>query len=124
MIREYLTDRKLIELYATMTGSDFEGNTTDTYLIELMYAMMSTDLVNGDEKVIGNDPMQLLQLSKEVVRIFETDDRTASVWSMANWAKALCLYMKVNSLTYRPIHRMSTVILRKEVSQYLSKEEL
>lgn len=124
MIREYLTDRRLIELYEKMTESDFQGNTTDTYVIELMYAMMCTDLVNGDEKVIGKEPMQLLQLSKEVVRIFETDDRTASVWSMANWVKALCLYMKENSLTCRQVHKMSTFVLRREVSEYLSEEEL
>ena len=124
MIREYLTDRKLIELYGKMTESDFQGNTTDTYVIELMYAMMCTDLVNGDEKVIGKEPMQLLQLSKEVVCIFETDDRTASVWSVANWAKALCLYMKENTLTCRQVHKMSTFLLRREVSEYLSEEEL
>ena len=107
-----------------MTESDFEGNTTDTYLIELMYAFMNVDLVNGDEKVIGKDPRKLLQFARDVVRIFGTEEKTVSSWSMANWAKALCLYMKENTLTCRQIHKMSTFVLRREVSEYLSEEEL
>ena len=106
-----------------MTESDFEGNTTDTYLIELMYAFMNVDLVNGDEKVIGKDPRKLLQFARDVVRIFETEEKTVSSWSMANWTKALCTYMKHDSLSYMDIHRMSTIPLRNEARKYLNTED-
>ena len=123
MLEEFRTDRKLIELYKVMTHSDFEGNTTDTYVIEVLYALMNTDLVNGDEKVIGKDPVRLLHFAKEVVRLFETEQRTASSYSMANWAQALCRFMKDRGLSYEQIHRMSTVVLRKDVREYLNTEE-
>ena len=123
MLEEFRTDRKLLELYRVMTESDFQGNTTDTYVIEVLYALMNTDLVNGDEKVIGKDPVKLLRFAKEVVRLFETEQKTASCFSMANWAQALCRYMKQNKVSYRQIHRMSTVVLRKDVREYLNTEE-
>ena len=123
MLEEFRTDRKLIELYKVMTNSDFAGNTADTYIIEVLYALMNTDLVNGDEKVIGKDPLQLLRFAKEVVRLFETEQKTASCFSMANWAKALCHYMKHDSLSYKDIHRMSTIPLRNEVRNYLNTED-
>ena len=121
-IKELLTDDKLLRLYETLTESDYKGNTHDTYVIELLYALTIVDLVNGSEEVLDFKGKELLKFAKEVIRVFETDDKEVSYYSVRNWTEALFEYMRVNNLSYKTIHKKNTYELREEVRNFLKAD--
>lgn len=122
-MQEFLTDEKFIRLYQTMTQSNYKGDLVDCYLIEWLHATMTLDLVNGSEEFFEFKPKVLKDVSKEVLRIFETEGHTSSMFSVANWCMALIKYMRENNLTYKDIHRKNTYELREDVRKYLNLGE-
>ena len=121
-LKELLTDDKMLKLYETLTESDFKGNTNDTYVIELLYALTIVDLVNGSEEVLDFKGRDLLLFAKEVVRIFETDDNEVSYFSARNWTEGLIEFMRENNYSYKDIHKKNTYELREEVRKYLKTD--
>ena len=121
-LKELLTDDKMLKLYETLTESDFKGNTNDTYVIELLYALTIVDLVNGSEEVLDFKGRDLLLFAKEVVRIFETDDSEVSYFSVRNWTEGLIEFMRDNNYSYKDIHKKNTYELREEVRKYLKTD--
>lgn len=122
-IEEFKTGRKFNALYETMTRSNYKGDLVDCYLIEMLYATMTVDLVNGSEELLDYNPDMLRDFAKEVVRIFNTEDTKSSMFSMANWCMALMKYMRENNLTYSDIHKKNTYELREDVRKYLNLGE-
>ena len=122
-LKELIAEDKILHLYSILTESDFKGNATDTYIVVLLYTIMIVDLVNGTQEVIDTDGKNLIKYAKEVIRLFERDDRTASYMSVRNWTEALFEYMRTNNLTYKDIFKKNTYDLRKEVSKYLKTSD-
>ena len=60
----------------------------------------------------------MLELAKDIIRAFEIYD-SVSNFSVYNWTRAAFEYMKVDNKSYKDIHKMSTIDLRKKLSEYL-----
>ena len=119
MFEERKIKNKTLELYKLLSRSDFKGNYEDAYTIEQLFTMLCLDVlinVKGGHNIKGGD---LLDLAKEVIRLFELDDGDVSNYSVMNWCKALWLYMADTNKKFKQIHSMSTYDLRNEVSNYL-----
>ena len=119
MFEERKIKNKTLELYKLLSRSDFKGNYEDAYTIEQLFTMLCLDVlinVKGGHNIKGGD---LLDLAKEVIRLFELDDGDVSNYSVMNWCKALWLYMVDANKKYKDIHSMNTYDLRNEVSNYL-----
>lgn len=114
-------DRKLMELYITLSHSDLKGNYEDTYTIELMFALMCIDLAANTKLGLELEPKDMSLLARNVVRC--CDDGELSDYSFFNWSMALLTYMKENNLNANKINKMSTINLLNEVSEYLNKGE-
>lgn len=115
-------DKKIIELYTLLSHSDFEGNYEDTYVIEVLFALMCVDL--NSKRIEGLDLKRddILTLAKELVRIVEINEEL-SIYSFYNWSSALCKYMVDKGKSVTNVHKESTYDLRENVSEYLEKEE-
>ena len=121
MFEERKIKNKTLELYKLLSRSDFKGNYEDAYTIEQLFTMLCLDVlinVKGGHNIKGGD---LLDLAKEVIRLFELDDGDVSNYSVMNWCKALWLYMIDANKKYKDIHSMSTYDLRNKVSNYLEQ---
>lgn len=117
-----IRDNKLIELYKLLTGSDFKGSYEDTYIVELLYALMCVDLASDFHNLKFMADV-MYDLAIEIIRIFETDDNKPSSFSIDNWTYALIQYMKNENVDYKAVHKMSTVELRDNVRKYLELED-
>ena len=121
MFEELKVKNKTIELYRLLSRSDFKGNYEDAYTIEQLFTMLCLDVVlnvHGGENVKGKD---LLDLAKEIIRLFEIDENGVSNFSIMNWCKATLSYMNETGKKYKDIHSMNTYQLRTEVEEYLTK---
>ena len=114
-------DEETLDLYRILTESDFKGNYEDTFTVEMMYCILIIDLIVNAENPTELKPMDMYNLAKEVLRIFETEQKECSYYSVRNWTEALLDYMEENKLTYDDIHRADTYSLRKNVSEYLKQ---
>lgn len=113
-------ENKLLDLYEIITGSDFKGKIIDTYVVELLFAILAIDMANDNEQLYNRHEIYIL--AENVIRLFECEDEMPSVYSIHNWANAMFQYMKINKLDYKKIHRMNIIDLRREVSEYIEKE--
>lgn len=116
-----MRDRKLLQLYIALTRSDLKGNYEDTYMIELLFTILVIDLIVNSGEETDMKAKDIVNLAKEIVRIYETEDDKLSYFSIRNWTESLLDYMKAEKKKYKDIHRMNTYDLRKEVSAYLRK---
>ena len=121
MFEERKIKNKTLELYKLLSRSDFKGNYEDAYTIEQLFTMLCLDVlinVKVGHNIKGGD---LLDLAKEVIRLFELDNGEVSNYSVMNWCHALWLYMADTNKKYKDIHSMSTYDLRNKVSNYLEQ---
>ena len=125
MIERFIKIRNnnLLELYSRLTHSDFKGHYEDTYVITLLGAILALDMTCGCNN-ISYTKQEIYDLSIEICRIYETDDHYPSIYSIDNWTRALLDYMDNNNLNYIDIHKTSTVVLRKAVSEYLERSDI
>lgn len=112
-------DRKLLQLYTALTKSDLKGNYEDTYVLEMMFALMCLDLTANVKYRYHFIPSEFTLLARNVVRM--ADDGNLSDYSFMNWSDALLTYMKGNNLLPKHINKMSTDRLKQEVEVYLTK---
>ena len=112
-------DAKLLQLYQALTKSDMKGNYEDTYIIEMLFTVLVIDMIENDGKKTEMKPKNMVNLAKEIVRIYETDHSELSYYSVRNWTESMLDYMKDKNKKYSDIHKMSTYNLRKEVRAYL-----
>lgn len=110
-----------MQLYLALTKSDLKGAYEDTYMVELLFTILVIDLIVNSDKETAMDANDMVNLAKEIVRIYETEDRELSYFSVRNWTESLLEYMEAEHKTYKDIHKASTYDLRKEVSKYLKK---
>ena len=89
-------DKKLLQLYAALTKSDLKGNYEDTYVLEMMFALMCLDLTANAKYRYHFIPSEFTLLARNVVRM--VDDGNLSDYSFMNWSDALLTYMKENNL--------------------------
>ena len=128
MFEEMKIRNKTLDLYRLLTRSDFEGNYEDAYTIEQLFTLLCLDVIvhskSGlDPKLKNMKPKQMLDLAKEIIRMAEREDGGMSNYSVYNWANAALEYMNETGSRYSDIHRMSTYDLKKEIGQYLLKED-
>lgn len=110
-------DRKLMELYTTLSKSDLKGNYEDTYTIELLYSLMCLDLANNAKHRLDLKPSDYSLLARNVVRL--VDDGELDDYSIFNWSNALLEYMVENNLATSKVNKISTDTLKKNVFQYV-----
>ena len=127
MFEEIRIRNKTLELYKLLSRSDFKGNYEDAYTIEQLFTLLCLDvIVNSkrdlDERLKKMKEKHMLELAKEIIRMVETDDGMSN-FSVYNWTSAALKYMTENNKNYNDIHKMSTWDLKKEIGQYLEKEE-
>lgn len=114
-------DSKLVRLYTTLTRSDFKGNYEDTYIIECLFALMCLDVNSHIKTGLDFNPKEMMTLAKELVRICEVDSEL-DIYSFWNWANALLDFMKELNVSVKAVHKMSTIDLRRNVFEYVTKE--
>lgn len=114
-------DKKLLQLYLTLSHSDLQGNYEDTYTIELLYSVMCLDLAANTKMGLKLEPNELTLLARNVVRC--VDDGELSKYSIFNWSMALLTYMKENNLKPKQINKENTFKLIENVEKYLDKGE-
>lgn len=114
-------DKKVLQLYTVLSHSDFKGNYEDTYIIELVFALMCLDLIANSKDGLELNPKEFILLSKELVRIIDIDGEL-DIYSFANWAQAMIKYMKENNVKPNQIHKMNTYDLRKSVEVNLERD--
>ena len=115
-------DMKIVELYTLLSHSDFKGNYEDTYVIEVLFALLCLDLNSRRKTALDFNKKELLTLAKELVRIVEIDGEL-SVYSFYNWSAALCKYIEQDKKSVDSVHKADTYTLRREVSNYLRRNE-
>ena len=115
-------DMKIVELYTLLSHSDFKGNYEDTYVIEVLFALLCLDLNSRRKTALDFNKKELLTLAKELVRIVEIDGEL-SVYSFYNWSAALCKYIEQDKKSVDFVHKADTYTLRREVSNYLRRNE-
>lgn len=120
-ILDNVRDNKLMQLYLALTKSDLQGNYEDTYLIELLFTVLVIDLIVNQGNPTDMKAKDIVNLAKEIVRIFETPDGELSYYSVRNWTESVLEYMADKNKDYKDIHKMNTYDLREEVSAYLKK---
>lgn len=118
MFKRY-KENKIFNLYKLLTNSDFKGNYDDTYSVELLFTLLNIDLiVNGNDEIEMNKE-EMIDLGKEIIRIYESDDNQFSYYSIRNWTEAILEYMYKENKDYSYILKRNTYDLRNEVSRYL-----
>ena len=123
IILDNIRDSKLMQLYAALTKSDLKGHYEDTYMVEILFTVLTLDLIINSDETMQMDERDIMRMAKEIVRIYERDDKELSYFSVRNWTEALFAYMDETKKDYDAIHRMNTYDLRKEVSGYLRKSD-
>lgn len=113
MLLEDYRDRRLLTLYQTLTKSDLRGYYEDTYMVELMFALLCLDLSANIKHHLELSPSEYTLLARELIRI--VDDGELDRYSVYYWADALLTYMKVNNLKPKQIKKMSTFDLKENV---------
>lgn len=123
IILDNIRDTKLMQLYQALTKSDLKGRYEDTFMVELLFTILTIDLIVNSDKPTDMDAKDIIRLGKEIVRIYETEDSELSYFSVRNWAEALLAYMEASGKDYNAIHKMNTYELRNEVREYLKKSD-
>ena len=123
IILDNIRDSKLMQLYAALTKSDLKGHYEDTYMVEILFTVLTLDLIVNSDETMQMDERDIMRMAKEIIRIYERDDKELSYFSVRNWTEALFAYMDETKKDYDAIHRMNTYDLRKEVSRYLKKSD-
>ena len=119
MFEEIKVRNKTLELYKLLSRSDFNGNYEDAYTIEQLFTLLCVDLIsNSKDNSIKLKPKEMLELAKDIIRVFEIEE-SVSNFSVYNWTRAAFEYMKEDNKLYKDIHKMSTIDLRKKLSEYL-----
>ena len=118
MILENVRDKKLMQLYETLTRSDFEGSIQDEYVICLLYTIRCLDSLQKTDRFIKKKDM--MNIAKEIFRIYETSEKDYEDISIMAYTKGLFNYMKSEGLEYKDIHSMNTYDLLNNVKEYLS----
>jgi hypothetical protein len=118
---------KTLELYKLLTRSDLKGNYEDAYTIEQLFTLLCLDVIINskrelDERLKKMKEKKLLELAKEIIRMVETENGMSN-YSVYNWTNATLEYMNRNSRKYEDIHKMSTWDLKKEIGEYLNRDE-
>ena len=120
MFQEHYRDKKLKQLYQTLTRSDFAGDFEDDYVLSVLYAMRCIDCHQSPSFKIPE--RHYVELAKEIIRIYDTSEEAdLDDLSIYAFTRALMAYMKEKDLDYRDIHKMSTIRLLKEVAVYLNR---
>lgn len=120
-IFDYKQEQSVMSLYGLLTHSDFKGNYEDTYVIELLFALLTIDLIVNAEMPGTFNSKEMYELAKESIRVFETEDNCFSYYSVRNWVEAILEYMKENNLKVKDVRKKSTIVLRQDVSKYLKQ---
>lgn len=123
IILDNIRDTKLMQLYQALTKSDLKGRYEDTFMVELLFTILTIDLIVNSDKPTDMDAKDIIRLGKEIVRIYETENSELSYFSVRNWAEALLAYMEESGKNYNAIHKMNTYELRNEVREYLKKSD-
>ena len=120
LFQEHYRDKKLKQLYQTLTRSDFAGDFEDDYVLSVLYAMRCIDCHQSPSFKIPE--RHSVDLAKEIIRIYDTSEEAdLDDLSIYAFTRALMAYMKEKDLDYRDIHKMSTIRLLKEVAVYLNR---
>ncbi len=120
LFQEHYRDKKLKQLYQTLTRSDFAGDFEDDYVLSVLYAMRCIDCHQSPSFKIPE--RHYVDLAKEIIRIYDTSEEAdLDDLSIYAFTRALMTYMKEKDLAYRDIHKMSTIRLLKEVAVYLNR---
>ncbi len=127
MFVEIRIRNKTLELYILLTRSDLKGNYEDAYTIEQLFTLLCLDVIINskrelDERLKKMKEKKLLELAKEIIRMVETENGMSN-YSVYNWTNATLEYMNRNSRKYEDIHKMSTWDLKKEIGEYLNRDE-
>ncbi len=127
MFVEIRIRNKTLELYKLLTRSDLKGNYEDAYTIEQLFTLLCLDVIINskrelDERLKKMKEKKLLELAKEIIRMVETENGMSN-YSVYNWTNATLEYMNRNSRKYEDIHKMSTWDLKKEIGEYLNRDE-
>ena len=119
MFEEIKVRNKTLDLYKLLSRSDFNGSYEDAYTIEQLFTLLCVDLIcNSKDYSTKLKSKEMLELAKDIIRVFEIDDGVSN-FSVYNWTRAAFEYMKVDNKSYKDIHKMSTIDLRKMLSEYL-----
>lgn len=113
MLLEDYRDRRLLTLYQTLTKSDLRGYYEDTYMVELMFALLCLDLSANAKRHLELKPSEYTLLARELIRI--VDDGELDRYSVYYWADALLGYMTESKLKPKDIRKMSTYDLKENV---------
>ena len=109
MIVENIRDKKLLELYTTLTRSDLKGNINDTFVIRMLYTLLYVDALFKDESKENK-----IGLAKEVIRAYDEklyDD--SDYISIETICLGLQAYMDAEHKTYSDINKLNTRELKK-----------
>ena len=121
LFQEHYRDKKLKQLYQTLTRSDFAGDFEDDYVLSVLYAMRCIDCHQSPSFKIPE--RHYVDLAKEIIRVYDTSEEAdLDDLSIYAFTRALMAYMKENDLRYKDIHKMSTLRLLNELSVYFNKE--
>ena len=121
LFQEHYRDKKLKQLYQTLTRSDFAGDFEDDYVLSVLYAMRCIDCHQSPSFKIPE--RHYVDLAKEIIRVYDTSEEAdLDDLSIYAFTRALMTYMKENDLKYKDIHKMSTLRLLNELSVYFNKE--
>lgn len=121
IFKEKRADEKILELYQILTKSDFKGYYEDTFVVEMLFTVLTLDLIINSKTPTTLKPKEIYNLAKEILRIYEQDDSTFSYLSVRNWIEATLIYMDDNKYTYDDIFKRNTYELREDVRKYLKK---
>ena len=113
MLMENYRDRKLLELYQILTGSDLKEEIKDEFVICTLYAMRCIDT---GRKTYDVDRNHFIGIAKEALRIYENEILKDETYSLEGCIERLLRCMKEKDLNYRQIHRMSTFELCEMVN--------
>lgn len=123
MILENVRDKKLLELYAMLTRSDFKGNMNDTFVVRMLYATMCIEIALNESRY--NSKLQLnkndiLNCAKEVIRVYDEKlyDESDN-YSIEVLACALIDYMYYEDIDYSKVHSQNGRELKINLMNYI-----
>lgn len=124
MILENQRNRKLIELYRILTGSNLEGDIKDKEVISLLYAILHLDLTLLSPEFRNSNiifkPNEYVLIAKEILRACELeviDD--FDNYKVMCWCRAMLRYMTTENVSYETIFKTSTYELRAKLINYI-----
>lgn len=116
---ENVRDSKLIQLYVALTGSNLDGDVREEEVVKLLYAMLCIEKGRGyniDYSKVFANKKDLVLIAKELVRIYDTPiNCEVDTYPMITLASMLLNYMQRNEYSYKDIHSISGIVLKKSI---------